>query len=236
MNTLALVQQLHQADALDADGKPGDARSLVDALMNEPDLTAAQHTLLAKRRELFLHRERRVEGGFAPRRHTDRVALPLEREQALPQHPEPVPEHETDTERLELIQEVHRLRAEVELLRSARQGVTPSGSWLIPASEVNTIVRRAAGTEHIMVRLPERDETGTEAEQLRVLRRDSLPRTRETNQVAAPTEAAPPEVPGPVAARRRRWGARVLGWATVLALLGWLAWYVVRLAGGGNEG
>lgn len=85
-----------------------------------------------------------------------------------------------DDLRRELAMEVVRLREEL-----AKSGRTPetrptertqrdrpaSGSFHIPASQVNTIVRRAAGTDSIEVHMPGRDDASPE---LAVLRRDSV--------------------------------------------------------------
>lgn len=85
-----------------------------------------------------------------------------------------------DDLRRELAMEVVRLRE--ELAKSGRKPETrnldrpppdrpASGSFHIPASQVNTIVRRAAGTDSIEVHMPGRDDANPE---LAVLRRDSV--------------------------------------------------------------
>lgn len=105
-----------------------------------------------------------------------------------------------DDLRRELALEVVRLREQLEQSGSARSEVSKregtragsrkieredrpeSGSFHIPASQVNTIVRRAAGTDRIEVHMPGRDE---DAADLQVLRRDSV---REKQAPATPTD------------------------------------------------
>lgn len=89
-----------------------------------------------------------------------------------------------DDLRRELALEVVKLREELEQVKSERREGTragsrkiqredrpESGSFHIPASQVNTIVRRAAGTDQIEVHMPGRDD---DAAELQVLRRDSV--------------------------------------------------------------
>jgi hypothetical protein len=89
-----------------------------------------------------------------------------------------------DDLRRELALEVVKLREELESARSGSKEATrsgsrkiqredrpESGSFHIPASQVNTIVRRAAGTDQIEVHMPGRDD---DAAELQVLRRDSV--------------------------------------------------------------
>ncbi len=85
-----------------------------------------------------------------------------------------------DDLRRELALEVVRLREEMERMkghgepstRKLRNPERPTGgSFHIPASQVNTIVRTAAGTNGIDVHIPGRDD---DANELRVLRRDSV--------------------------------------------------------------
>lgn len=85
-----------------------------------------------------------------------------------------------DDMRRDLALEVVRLREELEKSkRKPPTGPAPtrraekpeSGKFLIPASQANTIVRRAAGSESIEVHMPSRDENMPE---LQVLRRDSF--------------------------------------------------------------
>ena len=89
-----------------------------------------------------------------------------------------------DDLRRELALEVVKLREELESAKSGRKEGTrsgskkiqredrpESGSFHIPASQVNTIVRRAAGTDQIEVHMPGRDD---DAAELQVLRRDSV--------------------------------------------------------------
>jgi len=87
-----------------------------------------------------------------------------------------------DDLRRELAMEVVRLREELEKSRRGMAlGDSPSrraervqpesGTFHIPASQANTIVRRAAGSDRIEVHMPSRDE---DAAELQVLRRDSV--------------------------------------------------------------
>ena len=89
-----------------------------------------------------------------------------------------------DDLRRELALEVVKLREQLESSKSSRKEGTrsgskkiqredrpESGSFHIPASQVNTIVRRAAGTDQIEVHMPGRDD---DAAELQVLRRDSV--------------------------------------------------------------
>lgn len=145
-----------------------------------------------------------------------------------------------DDLRRELALEVVKLRNELESVKSGRTEVKQregtragsrkiqreerpeSGSFHIPAGQVNTIVRRAAGTDQIEVHMPGRDE---DAADLQVLRRDSV---RGAKASATPTdrialaqdyiEASQIEKPGllkPVAT-----------WLGVLVVLGVIAWAV----------
>lgn len=100
-----------------------------------------------------------------------------------------------DDLRRELALEVVKLREQLEAVqrdskRETRSGSRKieredrpaSGSFHIPASQVNTIVRRAAGTDQIEVHMPGRDENASE---LQVLRRDSV---RGEKTAAKPTD------------------------------------------------
>ncbi|MCA8913784.1 MAG: hypothetical protein KDB90_00130 [Planctomycetes bacterium] len=101
-----------------------------------------------------------------------------------------------------------------------REDRPESGSFHIPASQVNTIVRRAAGTDQIEVHMPGRDE---DASELQVLRKDSVRGERvgatptdrialaqdyiDANQIAKPGMLKP-----------------VATWLGVLVVLGVIAW------------
>jgi hypothetical protein len=100
-----------------------------------------------------------------------------------------------DDLRRELALEVVKLRQQLEAAEKDKRDGTragsrkiqredrpESGSFHIPASQVNTIVRRAAGTDNIEVHMPGRDE---EAQELKVLRRDSV---RGQKAPATPTD------------------------------------------------
>ncbi|MCB9895180.1 MAG: hypothetical protein H6839_12070 [Planctomycetes bacterium] len=101
-----------------------------------------------------------------------------------------------------------------------REDRPASGSFHIPASQVNTIVRRAAGTDQIEVHMPGREE---DASELQVLRKDSV---RGQKAPATPTDRialaqdyidanqiAKPGMLKPVAT-----------WLGVLVVLGVIAW------------
>ncbi|MCA8936034.1 MAG: hypothetical protein KDB68_07495 [Planctomycetes bacterium] len=157
-----------------------------------------------------------------------------------------------DDLRRELALEVVRLREQLEQSGSTRTEVSKregtrtgsrkieredrpeSGSFHIPASQVNTIVRRAAGTDRIEVHMPGRDE---DAAELQVLRRDSV---REKKAPATPTdrialaqdyiEATQIEKPGllkPVAT----W----LGVLVILGVIGWAIHLGYQSIVGGNQ-
>lgn len=142
-----------------------------------------------------------------------------------------------DDLRRELALEVVKLRQQLEAAEKDKRDGTragsrkiqredrpESGSFHIPASQVNTIVRRAAGTGDIEVHMPGRDE---EAQELKVLRRDSV---RGQKAPATPTDrialaqdyidAAQIERPSllkPIAT----W----LGVAVVLAIIAWAVYW-----------
>jgi hypothetical protein len=91
-----------------------------------------------------------------------------------------------DDLRRELAYEVVKLRDEVERIKSTRSE-TPARSFEIPASQVNTIVRTAAGTQGINVHMPAREEEATE---LKVLRKDSVRTTAAPPPPATTVEAS----------------------------------------------
>ena len=110
-----------------------------------------------------------------------------------------------------------------------REDRPESGSFHIPASQVNTIVRRAAGTDRIEVHMPGRDE---DASELQVLRKDSVRGERvsatPTDRIALAqdyidaTQISKPGMLKPVAT----W----LGVLVVLGVIGWgiyLGWQSV---------
>jgi hypothetical protein len=151
-----------------------------------------------------------------------------------------------DDLRRELALEVVKLREQLEAVqrdskRETRSGSRKieredrpaSGSFHIPASQVNTIVRRAAGTDQIEVHMPGRDENASE---LQVLRRDSVrgekASAKPTDRVALAQDyidAGQIEKPGllkPLAT----W----LGVLVVLGVIGWavhLAWRSIADSG-----
>jgi hypothetical protein len=142
-----------------------------------------------------------------------------------------------DDLRRELALEVVKLRQQLESAEKDKRDSTrtsgrkimredkpESGSFHIPASQVNTIVRRAAGTDDIEVHMPGRDE---EAQDLKVLRRDSVrgkkaPDTP-TDRIALAQDyidAAQIDRPSlfkPIAT----W----LGVAVILAIIGWAVYW-----------
>lgn len=100
-----------------------------------------------------------------------------------------------DDLRRELALEVVKLREQLDAVQREskretrstprkieREDRPASGSFHIPASQVNTIVRRAAGTDQIEVHMPGRDENASD---LQVLRRDSV---RGEKTTAKPTD------------------------------------------------
>jgi len=145
-----------------------------------------------------------------------------------------------DDLRRELALEVVKLREELENVKSGRTEVRnregtrvgsrkiqredrpESGSFHIPASQVNTIVRRAAGTDQIEVHMPGRDD---DASDLQVLRKDSV---RGAKASATPTdrialaqdyiEAGQIEKPGML--------KPLATWLGVLVVLGVIGWGV----------
>lgn len=136
-----------------------------------------------------------------------------------------------DDLRRELALEVVRLREELEKSRRGAatqdspsrrvERVKPeSGTFHIPASQANTIVRRAAGSDRIEVHMPSRDEDIAE---LQVLRRDSVRGKKSevaTDRVALAQdyiEARQARGPG-----RLKAVARWLGVAAAVAFLAWL--------------
>ncbi len=138
-----------------------------------------------------------------------------------------------DDLRRELALELVKLREEVDRMKSgSHEAPVPgtrkvrtteqpqSGSFHIPASQVNTIVRRAAGTDSIEVHMPTRDE---DASELQVLRRDSV-RGRSATQTPTDrialaqdyidaTNVRKPGVYKPI--------ATVLGVAVIFAVIAW---------------
>ncbi|MCB9933679.1 MAG: hypothetical protein H6841_09680 [Planctomycetes bacterium] len=154
-----------------------------------------------------------------------------------------------DDLRRELALEVVKLREQVEALsreskRETRAGSRKieredrpaSGSFHIPASQVNTIVRRAAGTDQIEVHMPGRDE---EASELQVLRRDSV---RGEKAPAKPTDRIALAQDYIDAAQIAKPGllkplATWLGVLVVLGVIGWavhLGWRSISGAGPRN--
>lgn len=144
-----------------------------------------------------------------------------------------------DDLRRELALEIVKLRSELDSVRTGK--VEPpapgtrkvksmerpeSGSFHIPASQVNTIVRRAAGTDSIEVHMPSRDE---EAAELQVLRRDSV---RGKAAEKTPTDRialAQDYIDARNAGRPSIWRpvATYLGFAVVVGLVVWavhIAW------------
>ncbi|MBZ0134905.1 MAG: hypothetical protein K8I27_00865 [Planctomycetes bacterium] len=149
-----------------------------------------------------------------------------------------------DDLRRELALEVVKLREELKDARSDRREATrsgskkiqredrpESGSFHIPASQVNTIVRRAAGTDQIEVHMPGRDD---DAAELQVLRRDSVRGQKVTN---TPTDrialaqdyidAAQIDKPGLLKPL-----ATYLGVAVVIAVIAWAVYLGSRALGG----
>lgn len=148
-----------------------------------------------------------------------------------------------DDLRRELALEIVKLRSELESVRTGK--VEPpapgtrkvksmerpeSGSFHIPASQVNTIVRRAAGTDSIEVHMPSRDE---EAAELQVLRRDSV-RGKAATQTPTDRIALAQDYIDGAGARKTgmlRPAATLLGFAVVLALVVWavhIAWQSIN--------
>jgi hypothetical protein len=138
-----------------------------------------------------------------------------------------------DDLRRELALEVVRLREELEKSRretavqdspSRRiERVKPeSGTFHIPASQANTIVRRAAGSDRIEVHMPSRDE---DAAELQVLRRDSVRGKRADTNPADRVALAQDYIDASQAARPG-W-LRPLGtWLLAAAALVFAAWLV----------
>ncbi len=126
--------------------------------------------------------------------------------------------------------EVARLREEIEQLKSSRADPTTrklrnpersiSGSFHIPAAQVNTIVRTAAGTNGIDVHLPSRDE---DASDLKVLRRDSVRSAPAPDDVTGRESAARDYIDSVRLAKPNllRPVALYLGFAATVAIVGW---------------
>jgi hypothetical protein len=137
-----------------------------------------------------------------------------------------------DDLRRELALEVVRLREELQASRretsisdspsSRNERVRPeSGTFHIPASQANTIVRRAAGSDRIEVHMPARDE---DAADLQVLRRDSV-RGKSTDSLPADRVALAQDYieAGPGTKRSMlKPLATWLGAAAVVLLVAWL--------------
>lgn len=137
-----------------------------------------------------------------------------------------------DDLRRELALEVVRLREELDKSRREttvssapgrrQERATPeSGTFHIPASQANTIVRRAAGSDRIEVHMPSRDEDIAE---LQVLRRDSVRGKKadtSTDRVALAQDYIETRQSG-----RPKWLRTAARWLGVLALALFLAWLV----------
>lgn len=151
-----------------------------------------------------------------------------------------------DDLRRELALEVVKLREELKSAKSTRKESTrsgskkivredrpESGSFHIPASQVNTIVRRAAGTDQIEVHMPGRDD---DAAELQVLRRDSVRGEKVSN---TPTDrialaqdyidAAQIEKPSLLKPL-----ATYLGVAVVIGVIAWAVYLGSRAISGGD--
>jgi hypothetical protein len=103
-----------------------------------------------------------------------------------------------------------------------REDRPESGSFHIPANQVNTIVRRAAGTDQIEVHMPGRDE---EAQDLKVLRRDSV---RGQKTTATPTDriALAQDYIDATQIARPSLFKPLATWLGVAVILGIIAWAV----------
>ncbi|MBK8207971.1 MAG: hypothetical protein IPK87_14435 [Planctomycetes bacterium] len=138
-----------------------------------------------------------------------------------------------DDLRRELALELVKLREEVDRMKSgSHEAPVPgtrkvrnteqpqSGSFHIPASQVNTIVRRAAGTDSIEVHMPTRDE---DASELQVLRRDSV-RGKTATQTPTDRIALAQDYIDATSVRKPgvlRPVATVLGVAVIFAVIAW---------------
>ncbi|MCC6465816.1 MAG: hypothetical protein IT463_10790 [Planctomycetes bacterium] len=146
-----------------------------------------------------------------------------------------------DDLRRELALEVVRLREELDRVKggSSREreaepsrGTAPriersekpaSGQFHIPASQANTIVRRAVGSDRIDVHMPTRDEN---IQDLQVLRRDSV--RNKSAEPASNTGTAVAAAQGyletgqPRKSPMLRTLAAYAGFVAVVALVGWL--------------
>jgi hypothetical protein len=150
-----------------------------------------------------------------------------------------------DDLRRELALEVVKLRQQLESAEKekrentrttgrkiVREDKPESGSFHIPASQVNTIVRRAAGTDDIEVHMPGRDE---EAQDLKVLRRDSVRGKKAPDTPADRIALAQDYIDAAQINRPSLFRpiATWLGVAVILAIIGWAvywAWQTINAA------